>query len=224
MEMAKQGGPFQIIDQDGSRSGIITDVVFEIFKNSPHQLKIHTWPYLRMKQNMKSGKYPGWLRYGAKAWGPMNDNLSDKPVIKVKNVLLVRKENPFKFSNIQDLFDNRIILIVGFSYRELKPYIQSKKIGEIRVKSFEKAYRAMDLDRGVGVPDMQVRMLYNLKTQGRDIQRYNIFDFSSVIKNYGIHLNMDPAISKDIQAFINTRLNTLLNSGFVDKTIKKYIE
>lgn len=56
MEMAEQGGPFQIVDKEGKRSGIITDIVFEIFKNSPYKLKVHTWPYLRMRQNMRSGK------------------------------------------------------------------------------------------------------------------------------------------------------------------------
>lgn len=222
MVMEDQGRPFQIEDAGTDHSGIITDLVYEIFRDGPHELITHTFPYLRMRANMQSGEYPNWLRYGSPVWGPLNENLTDTPVIEAENILLVRKDSGIKFRSIEDIFGHQLILMRGFSYRELDPYLKAKKISDIRATSFANAYEMLNRRRGAGVSDVKIRMRYNAHWLGLKAEEYDVIDFSSVIPNYEIYLNMDPEMDPEIQQFINQRLNELKTAGFIDELLEIY--
>lgn len=222
MVMEDQGRPFQIEDAGTAHSGIITDLVYEIFRDGPHSLVTHTFPYLRMRANMQSGEYPNWLRYGSPVWGPLNDNLSDQAVVQAENILLVRKDSGIAFHTIQDLFGHQLILMRGFSYRELEPYLKAKQISDIRATSFATAYEMLNRGRGAAVSDVKIRMRYNAHWLGLVPEEYEVLDFSSVIPNYEIFLNMDPQMDPEIESFINQRLSVLKASGFVETLLLKY--
>ncbi len=222
MVMEAQGRPFQIEENGQNQRGIITDLVYEIFREGPHQLVTHTFPYLRMRMHMQSGEYPNWLRYGSPVWGPLNENLSELPVVQAQNILLVRRDSGIRFRSIEDLFGHQLILMRGFSYRELDPYLKASQIADLRVTSFAKAYEALDRGRGVGVSDIKIRMRYNAAWLGLNAEDYQVVDFSSIIPNYDIYLNMDPEMDPEVQVFINRRLKELKADGFIDRLVAEY--
>lgn len=222
--MSKAGRPFQIEENGNHHEGIITDLVYEIFRNSKHTVVTHTFPYKRMQLYIQDQQFPNWLRYGSPDWGPLNSNLTDEPVFLAKNVIVSTKSRQFSYHTPSDLLNQRVILIFGFQYPGLEQLLLQKKIDDIRVKDFESAYIALDARRGEGVVDFETRAKYNLKSLGRNINDYDISYLGNVEKDFAVHLNMAPEISPELQAFINRRLNELKGEAFVEKLIKKYTE
>ncbi len=223
MAMLDQGAPFQIEVAGQPSSGIITDIVDEIFRGSAHRLEIHRLPVSRMHREIASGRYHNWIRYSAPTWGGANSNLSDDPILVAENVLVMARDARMPVTQLEDLFGQQLILVYGFSYPELKPYIDQGRIGVTWVKGYSQSYTALLEGRGIALSDIRVRMRYNLCRLGLERERYAALDFSQVMPDYRIHLNMDPEMDPDVQAFINTRLHELRENGFVDAVIRRYI-
>ena len=174
---------------------------------------------------LTSGGEPNWITYGSPGWGGVQaENLSDLPIYNVKHSLVSSSKKTFSFSGMEDLLDKVIVLLHGFDYPQLSPYINSGSVEEIRVKDYSAAFRVIDKIPGDTVfVEMESRVKYNFNQQGLDSSSYHMQSFSSIIPDYPIYLAFDPKMDKDVQNFINERLKTLKHSGEMDSIIKKYI-
>ncbi|MCW8328604.1 ABC transporter substrate-binding protein [Photobacterium sp. SDRW27] len=222
--IAKQASPFQIENGADQHSGIVTDIVKAIFKDSQYDIDYHTYPFNRMISLLEAGGKPNWITYGSPGWGSVQaENLSDTPIYNVKHVLVSSKKNAFDFNSMDDMSDRVVVLLHGFDYPQLLPFFQTGNVEELRVKDYSAAFRVIKkLPGDTAFVEMESRVKYNLSKQNQDIANYNIQPFNSVIPDYPIYLAFDPSMDKNVQAFINSRLKELKTSGQIDHIVKKY--
>lgn len=223
--ISEQAKPFQIEEQGQNHSGIITDIVEEIFAGSDHSIEFHTFPFNRMITTLESGGASNWLTYGSPNWGSVqSENLSKEPVYTVKHVLVSSGKEPVQFSKMQDIEGASVVLLRGFDYPNLTPYFKDGLVNEMRVKDYQAAYRVIERTPGEAVfVEMESRVIYNINQLGLAKSKFAITSFSSVIPDYSIYLALSPDMDKDLQKYINQRLAQLKAEGKIADIISKYI-
>lgn len=224
--IAEQAKPFQIENQGESHSGIITDIVNEVFKGSKYQLNYQTYPFNRMISLLESNQEDNWITYGSPKWGKaQSENLSDDPIYIVKHRLLSSSKKPLIYRKMSELNGKVVVLLLGFDYPELQPYLTKGDIEEMRVKNYQSAFRVINRHPGDLVfVEMKSRISYNLEQLNIDKTWYEEHDFSNVIPDYPIHLAFSPNMDEALQAYINQRIKTLKKDGVIDEIVNKYIQ
>ncbi|ELR64242.1 ABC-type amino acid transport/signal transduction system [Photobacterium marinum] len=222
--IAKQAEPFQIENANGTHSGIVTDIVKAIFKDSKYEMDYHTYPFNRMISLLEAGGKPNWVTYGSPDWGGVQaENLSDLPIYNVRHVLVSSHKDPFEFKSMDDLTDKVVVVLHGFDYPQLMPYFNSGQVEELRVKDYNAAFRVIKkLPGDTTFVEMASRVKYNLTKQNETLADFDIQNFSSVIPDYPIYLAFDPKMDSKIQNFINKRLKDLKSTGKLDQIISHY--
>ncbi|MDN3611960.1 substrate-binding periplasmic protein [Vibrio ostreicida] len=223
--ISEQAKPFQIETKGSSHSGIVSDIVAEVFKDSDYDVNYHTYPFNRMISILERGDAENWVTYGSPKWGKVqSENLSDVPIYTVRHSLLSSSKNPVNFSDISDLNGKVIVLLMGFDYPELKPYFANGDMTEMRVKTYQSAFRVLNRNPGeLAFVEMESRISYNLSKLEQDDSQFNKHSLSKLIPDYPIHLAFSPEMDKSVQAFINQRLKELKTQGKLDTIIAKYI-
>ncbi|MCL9781262.1 transporter substrate-binding domain-containing protein [Vibrio sp. S4M6] len=223
--ISKQAQPFQIEDNANNHSGIVTDIVQAIFSGDRYDISYHTYPFNRMISILEAGGEKNWITYGSPSWGSVQaENLSDMPIYTVKHALVTSKTGHFKFDGMNSLKGKGVVLLHGFDYPQLIPYISSGDVEEIRVKNYRSAFKVVNRTPGdTAFVEMSSRVKYNLGKLNLDKNKYDIQAFSDVIPDYKIYLAFDKNMDPSLQKFINKRLAELKKSGEIDVIISKYI-
>lgn len=221
--IAKQAAPFQIEDHN-QHSGIVTDIVKAVFSNSDYQIEYHTYPFNRMISLLEAGGEPNWITYGSPEWGSVQaDNLSAEPIYNVRHVLVSSHKKPFQFNTIEDIRNKVVVLLHGFDYPQLLPYINNGTVEELRVKDYGAAFRVIHkLPGDATFVEMESRVRYNMNIQHLDDDQYDIQPFGAVIPDYPIYLAFDPLMDPKLETFINQRLKELKTAGAINDIIQKY--
>ncbi|MCK6261723.1 transporter substrate-binding domain-containing protein [Vibrio sp. ZSDE26] len=223
--IAEQAQPFQIEDKANEHSGIVTDIVKAIFEQSEHEITYHTYPFNRMISVLEAGGEKNWITYGSPNWGSVQaENLSDIPIYTVKHAIVMSSMNPVNFVGMHSIANKGVVLLRGFDYAELQPYIDEGAVNEVRVKDYQAAFRVVKRTPGeMAFIEMESRVKYNLDKLGLDSAKFDIQPFSNVIADYPIYLAFSSEMDPELQAFINQRLTTLKEEGKLESIISKYI-
>jgi len=224
MVIQDQAQPFQNHQNKKKHTGIITDIVKEIFSGPEYELKIHTLPFNRMISMLEKGNIENWITFGSPNWpGLQSANLSKVPVFNVQHSLLTSTQQDFNINSASDLFGKTVILLHGFDYPGLEGYIEDKHIKAIKVKSYKSAFKVVNrLKDKAGFVEMDIRIKYNLKKEELSVKDYNLHNFSKVIDNYDLHLAMSPQFNKTLQLHLESELSKLRKSGGLAEIIKAY--
>ena len=222
--IAKQAMPFQIISNNNQHTGMVSDIVSSVFAEN-YTVNYHTYPFNRMISELESGGEKNWVTYGSPNWGGVQAaNLSDIPIYTVSHSILTHAKSDLVFGDFKDVNDKVFILLNGFDYPSLQPFIDSGEINELRVKDYAAAFRILDrMPQDAIFVEMTSRIKYNLKLLSKDLKDYKLQDFSAMIPGYPIYLALDPNMDSHIQKFINQQLLLLSNSGTLTKIINRYI-
>ncbi|MER0304188.1 substrate-binding periplasmic protein [Vibrio vulnificus] len=223
--IANQARPFQI-EQDGhGQKGIVTDIVRAIFSNSEHTLRFHTYPFNRMISILENGGEPNWITYGSPGWGKVQaENLSEEAIYTVKHTLVSSRKKPIAFNDISDLKNKGVVLLMGFDYPQLSPYIQDGVVKEIRVKDYQAAFRVVSRTPGdTAFVEMASRVNYNIQQLKLDPEQFALQPFEKIIPDYQIYLAFSPNMDATLQRFINQRLKEIKQSGELQRIVNKYI-
>ena len=214
--------PFQIEENGKNHRGIITDIMNEVFQGlEKYNLVTHTLPFKRYIKELK--RQQSWITYGSDSWtGPQSWNISQEGLFEVNHVFLTKKKH--KFSKVSDLFNKRIVLITGFEYPELDQYIKSGRIKTIRVANHEAAISAIQKDRGLAFPEMEIRVKYHLKSMGLNFDRFAFSTIKDVLKTYKINLAFSRNFNHKLQLKIEKGLKSMKKSGKIKEIIRKYSE
>ncbi len=224
MVIQDQAQPFQNHQNKKNHTGIITDIVKEIFSGPEYELKIHTLPFNRMISMLEKGNIENWITFGSPNWpGVQSANLSKLPVFNVQHSLLTSTKQNFDINSATDLFGKTVILLHGFDYPGLERYIAEKHIKAIKVKSYKSAFKVVNrLKDKAGFVEMDVRIKYNLKKEELPVRDYNLHNFSKVIDDYDLHLAMSPQFNKALQQHLESELDKLRQSGDLAEIINAY--
>ncbi|GAL02411.1 ABC-type amino acid transport/signal transduction system [Photobacterium aphoticum] len=221
--IAKQAAPFQI-ESNNHHSGIVTEIVQGIFSGSQYDIAYHTFPFNRMISILETGGEPNWLTYGSPTWGGVQaENLSDEPIYTVKHVLMSSKKGALEFKTMDDLAGKVVVLLHGFDYPQLTPFIKDGTVDVIRVKDYSAAFRIINkLPGEAAFVEMASRIKYHLQTNNQLLSDYNITSFQKVIPDYSIYLAFSPDMNKTLQTFINQRLMVMHQRGEIDTIVHHY--
>ena len=138
--------------------------------------------------------------------------------------ILTHAKSDLVYRDFKDVKDKVFILLNGFDYPSLQPFIDSGEINELRVKDYAAAFRILDrMPQDAIFVEMTSRIKYNLKLLSRNLNDYKLQDFSALIPSYPIYLALDPNMDSDIQKFINQQLSILSKSGTLQEIINRYI-
>ncbi|KGJ96872.1 substrate-binding periplasmic protein [Colwellia psychrerythraea] len=224
MVIQDQAQPFQNHQNKKHHTGIITDIVKEIFSSPEYELKIHTLPFNRMISMLEKGDIENWITFGSPNWpGVQSANLSKLPVFNVQHSLLTSTQQDFDINSAEDLFGKTVILLHGFNYPGLEEHIAEKRIKAISVKNYKSAFKVVNrLKDKAGFVEMDVRIKYNLKKEELATKDYNLHNFSKVIENYDLHLAMSPKFDKELQRHLEESLDKLYQTGNLEKIIEAY--
>lgn len=218
-----QSRPFQIENNGKNHRGIITDIVYEIFRGSNYKVVTHTYPVKRTSQTLETRKHPNWIMYGSPVWPPVYSENITAPLFQIKHSLLTQKSTHFTIPDVETLFGKTLVILFGFDYPGIDKYIKNKKINSYAVKDYLTAFRSVDAGRGLGFVEMKMRIKYNLKILKKNPNNYNFVDFSHVIPPYNIHIALDKQMPSNTQDFVRKRVLELKHNGFVKQTLHKYL-
>ena len=218
--IADTAGPLQIFDGE-SFTGIVTDVLREILEDRA-EIRFHNIPIVRMKRYMLVRRFPNWITYGTPGWrdSPQSWRLSEVPVFTAENVLVSRRGEvvpaPAHFAG------RTVVLIEGFDYPGLEPYLEDGTIRILRVHNYKAALRAIRLGRGDCFPGMGLRVQYTMKQEGLTPGDFEISSFEEILPDYGIYLSFSLEFPDDLYDSINRELEELRRDGYVDQVIARY--
>ena len=224
MVIQNQARPLQIEEYNQNHRGIVTDIVYALFDESPFRLNTNTLPFKQLISDLTSSRYSNWITIGSPGWGGVQaENLSNLPILSVEHRIIVNKGDNFVFNRKSDIDGKTIILLAGFNYPGLEEYIAEKRLKEIRVKNFSAAFKLLKrLGKRACFIEMDLRIKYNQKLLSIDEDDFMSQSFSSMISDYDVYLALDPGINDEIQTFIDTRLELLADGGLFRKVIHKY--
>lgn len=224
MVIQDQAQPFQNHQVKKDHSGIITDVIMQIFAGPEYEVKIHTLPFNRMIKVLEKGDMENWITFGSPNWpGVQSANLSNLPVFNVQHSLLTSTQQNLTINSVEDLFGKTVVLLHGFDYPGLEKYIANKQINAIKVKSYKSAFKVVDrLKDKAGFVEMDIRIKYNLKKEQLANQNYHLHNFSKVIANYDLHLAMSPKFDSKLKQHLEGELSKLHQSGNLSQIINAY--
>jgi polar amino acid transport system substrate-binding protein len=216
-----QSAPLQMLDDEGKAIGIVSDLVETIVADH-HPLTVTRLPFKRLLHEINSGRKKNWISYGASSWSsPQGKNIVDCEIHRAHHSTITFKPNS-GISNAQGLSGKSLILMHGFHFPELEAEFTSGNIGELRVKNYHSAFKSLEAERAAAFVEMDLRIRYNLNATNRDINNFNITDFSEVIPPYSIYLSLDPDMPRDTRDFLTQRCQQLKNQGYIDALHKKY--
>lgn len=223
--IAGQAQPFQIEEQGKNHTGIVSDIIAEIFTGSGYQLNYHTYPFNRMISTLESGGEQNWITYGSPNWGRVqSEHLSDLPIYNVKHALVTSTKAPFHYNDFGSIKGKGLVLLLGFDYAELTPHIEQGDVSEIRVKDYEAAFSIIErLPSDTAFVEMESRVKYHLNRLGLTEQNFRVEAFSDVIAEYPIHLAFSGEMKPEIRLFINQRLAEMKANGSLEEIINRYI-
>lgn len=221
------GAPYQIIDkQNALVGGIVTDVVKAIFNDSQHLLSARALPTKRIHAAMLSSSTPNWLVYHSPEW--MTDKLlsvtefSEIPLYSFEYSIITRKSHPITANNLQDLLGKRLLLIHGYFYKNLDPYLTEKKIFDERPKTHNQAVKMLHHGRGDAFLAHAPRIKLALEQTRLAQHDFDIQRFGHVIPPTAVYLGFDKKMPSELKAFINRRLIALQDSGELARILSRY--
>ncbi len=224
--IADQARPFQIESNGKGHSGIVTEIVQSIFAGQDWHIKYHTLPFKRMVSMLESGRIKHWITYGSPEWKSVrvqSEHLSKYPLVTVNHSLLSYQQPGFKLTKIEDLYGKTLVLMLGFLYPGLDPYIESKKINVMWVKGYESAFRVLKrLKHDAFFVEMSLRLKYNLKKNNEPLDQYQFHDFDLVVPDYQLYLAFSSDLDPASVSFINQRLKAMHDTKAIDAIVAHY--
>ena len=224
--------PSQIVEDNTSAEsfkGIISEVVKEMFANSPYEIIPEVLPVKRLKIKASTPEQGNWIGYGNQAWFDNSKNtieFSSKRIYDQKEVLVSLKNANIDPKSINDVLGKSIITIFGFKYPSLNKYFDSTeddtKIYREYSKTQKTCFEMLENGRGNFYITGHMRAVYYLKNSGRSLNYFRFSDFSYAVKSQPIYIIYNSNMDDMMKKFINTRIDELFADGKISKILKPY--
>ncbi|WP_284378641.1 substrate-binding periplasmic protein [Litoribrevibacter albus] len=223
----EQARPFQISSGEGGYSGIASDLVEAIFAQSDISLNYETLPFRRMLRKMEQTRDSHWIALGSPEWqGIQAERLSKFPIFTAHHVAVVAKNvNPSQtnISHLSELKSKHAILLFGFDYPGLAPFLKKQEMTRQFVKTYDSAFKLIQRHPQESVfIEMELRVEHNLKRFSFPEDQIYSLDMSSVIPDYDIHLAYSPGLENGLVEMLDAEILKLKGNGQLEAIIARY--
>ena len=230
MILAETVEPIMIV-KDGApmAGGIMTEIVKLIFLNSNYQVEPVVLPWQRMPEVFKNQN--DWIIHGIPNSfdADIPFEMSVQPIFPFNHSAVTLRKNNVSINKLQDLKNQKLILVENFHYAKLDKYIESEQakneqnsIGVIRGFTPSGTLRMLKHERGDVVIDWQARIIYNLARAGLAIDDINFHDASEIVPTKNVHLAFSSHQSDTFRTFVNARIKQLTDSGQLNEIVERY--
>lgn len=227
--IANQAEPFQINTADHQfKSGIISDVINQLASKKPFTFTTHVMPYKRYAHEIKKQTYKNWISYGSPLWRKntgfrdQNDRLSKQALFRASHLLVQRNNDTQHYASIDDLLGKRVILLKGFDYPGLTPYIASGKINKVESNSHQSALNALKNSRGDVFIEMESRIRYAIKQHNIDHSAFKYTDIAHITPSLNIHLAYGDDVNQAMIDWIDDQIVIMKATGKLEAIITRY--
>ena len=210
--------------------GIVTDVVRQIFRETDYELQPRPMPSDKFRRLLESGMDVNWITYGSPKWQRKTTvadiyQYSDKPLFDLRYSLLSSRPAA-RIEEIQDLIGHRLVLIQGYLYPELEPFLsqdsQKKGIIPYFVTSRSDALNMIRERRADYFLSGTKRAHWTLHSLGYSHDEVAMQDFSHQIPAQPVHLAFNKDAPEELKNLINRRLDELLATDLLPRLIRHY--
>lgn len=218
--------PFQIVHENRSDGGIISDIVDKIFEGSSYPVHHLVLPVNRLTRQVAEKEYTNWIAFDAREWRSFGDlgEFTEQPLFVTRHVMLTCDPSiPNPVRSIDDLNGRSIAILRGFKYLRLSQAADEGVVRTVPVDNFEAGLSLVSLGRTDGFVEMQSRLRFHLSGFAGDTRCMREVDVSSVIPNYGVYLAMDKELPDGVKALVNQRLGQLEHSGEISRIWRVYV-
>lgn len=119
--------PYTVIEEDGSVSGIMWDVMTAVAKTNGLTVEARQIPSKRVESFLLSGQLDATMR--AIEWTDNPDQFGfTEGVIKAQDVVFSMRSHPLALNHIKDLEGNILLKHLGYHYPTLEPYLEAGTI------------------------------------------------------------------------------------------------
>lgn len=222
----EKAGPFQIVEDNESRGGIVSDVVDAIFAGTDYQLIHQVLPVNRLRVHVQEKRVNQWVAFDAPVWnsfGPEGEMLA-QPLFTTHHVLLTcRADLPARITSIDQLEGLSVVMLRHFDYLAISEAGETGHLQAVPVDRFEAGLNLVELGRADGFVEMVSRIRYYLKAYPGEVDCFREVDVSAIIPDYPIHLSVDTDWSEAFKSLVNERLEALARNGELDRIYRDYV-
>ena len=227
--IANQAEPFQINSSNyQANSGIISDVVAALANKKNLTITTHVMPFKRYVHEIEKNTYTNWISYGSPLWRlekqhwAQNKRLSKQALFRAHHSLVQRHDDPTHYAEVEDLFGKTVILLKGFDYPGVMPFIKTGQIKKVDVKSHQSALKALTSKRGDVFIEMDSRIRYALKQHNIDRSSLKLSDVPLITPSLDIHLSFGDEVSQDTIDWIDDQIIIMKANAQLEAIINRY--
>nr|WP_242634269.1 transporter substrate-binding domain-containing protein [Marinobacter salicampi] len=218
--------PFQIVQDNVSTRGIVSDIVSAVFAGSRYQVEPIVLPVNRLRDKVQSGRVVDWVAYDAPVWNSFGDygEMAAQPLFVTNHVLLTcNPALPARVEQVEDLKGLAIVSLRHFRYPGFSEAMESGDIRSVPVERFDAGLKLVSAQSADGFLELHSRLNYHVEKFSGDKQCFREVDVSSIIPQFPIYLSYDRNMPAEVKELINSRLLEMGGSGELEAIRRRYI-
>lgn len=219
-------GPFQMIFNDRSDGGIISDIVDQIFAGTELSVRHTVLPVNRLTFGVSQDHFDNWIAFDAPVWDSFGGRgeYTRQPLLVTRHIMLTcNPDIASPVSSLEELRGMSLATLRNFRYLALDVAAKQGLVRLVPVDNFNIGLALVSLGRVDGFVEMQSRLRFYLNGYGGDRRCMREVDFSAIIPNYPVYLTMDRRLPESIKALINERLWILEQTGELSRIWNEYV-
>ena len=222
--------PLMIVEPDDPMAGgMFTEIIKEVFAESPYNIEPMVMPWQRMTGELKNRD--DWIMHGIPAFfePDIPYKLSKTPVFPFNHIAVSRKESQLEINTVKDLFGKTVILVENYHYSGLDNFLDNPLVGKgsgdiqsVRAFKPDGTLKILKHNRGDVVIGFQPRLLYHFNTAGLSVEDVDFHDVSAIIPTEQMHVAYSPKLPKEFSIYLNRRLEEMQKDGSLTRIKEKY--
>lgn len=209
--------PFAIVDGDRLIGGTVKEIAEELADMLDLDIRYVQTPRKRIERYLETGQIHLILTSNPKFLKESDKYQWSVPIFTDQNVLVVRKDDPKSYKQLEDMVGMNVGTIRGYFYTTLAGLLEKKLITRSDVRSLDSNFGRLRLERIDSFIDSRMLVEYRFKEQ----QVTDLVVTPIQMDKHFIHgtLSTDAPISL---TELNTAIKELKEQGIIDAILAKY--
>ncbi len=216
--------PFQVTEKSESKGGIVSDIVNEIFQQSPYQINTKVLPIKRLYKQLADHADGLWIAYDAKVWNSLIKwgNFIEEPLFSVSHSFMTCMNTPQKITSNADINGMRVAVLKNFDYPEMEALAKQNRITLEPVSGYGPGINLSKLKRVSGFVEMDIRLRYNVRALNDEANCLRYINMDKIIAPYDIYLSVAKSAPPELSKFIKQRIQEMKAKGEIKAILKRY--
>ncbi len=222
--ISELSAPFQLVDDNISTGGIVTDIVEELAQRAEHTLTYTVGSTERIETIIKYGQKQPWIAYTAKVWPDLSEHYTylEVPLFEVTHSMLTCDPNIQAVNSTGVLRGKRLAILKSFDYPEITPLANRGELSLTDIRSYEQGFDLVKFQRVHGFVEMDIRLKYNLGRYDGHEDCMHLADLRKVIAPYSIYLAVSRDLTLDATRALERTLEAMVNDTFIRNVVNRY--